>query len=69
MYKICSSDCIYAMVTRGSEMLCNIRLSGLSCWNDLHAAVRSQLPGYAGMTSVSVRNVGQGWSTTASMVL
>lgn len=68
MATISTSDLIFATVANSGTVLANLRMSGLTSFDDIIREVRSQIGAVGGLSTISVRNSSRGWSATQTVM-
>lgn len=63
-----TSDLIFATVANHTGVVANLRMSGLTSFDDVIREVRSQIGSVGGLSTVCVRNSSRGWSATQTVI-
>lgn len=61
-----TNDTIFARATVMGQEIMNLKLSGVRSMDDLLRLIRQQVGVALGMVKLTVRNLTQGWTQTAS---
>ena len=62
-----ATDTIFATIMSGTNTLARLTLSGCTSMSEVMKSVMSKLQGVAGLVTVVLRNVTNGWSTRQAL--
>lgn len=69
MAAISTSDVVFATLSNYRGIIANIRLSGISSFEDVCRALRSQVGAVPGLSRLDIRNSSQGWCDSRSVMM
>lgn len=69
MATICATDTIFASVTFCGDRIANIRISGVESMANVMSVVRSRIGHVAGLVTIDLRNMSQGWMSRRSVMM
>lgn len=69
MGTIHSNDMIFATLSQRGGQAYKARISGVTSMAQIVAHMRALAPGLSGLSTLDVRNAGQGWSASRSIYM